>query len=63
MIAEKRGIGYTVGKGGGEMDAMKTGGLIARRRKEKELTQRDLAEGLHVSVQAVSKWERGVSQS
>ena len=41
------------------MDAMKTGGLIARRRKEKELTQRDLAEGLHVSVQAVSKWERG----
>ena len=45
------------------MDAMKTGGLIARRRKEKELTQRDLAEGLHVSVQAVSMWERGVSQS
>lgn len=43
------------------MDAMKTGELIARVRKEKELTQRDLAEELHVSVQAVSKWERGRS--
>ncbi len=45
------------------MDAVKTGGLIAQVRREKELTQRDLAERLHVSVQAVSKWERGVSQS
>ena len=43
------------------MDAMKTGGLIAQARREKELTQRDLAERLHVSVQAVSKWERGRS--
>ena len=41
------------------MDAIKTGGLIAQTRKEKELTQRDLSERLHVSVQAVSKWERG----
>lgn len=43
------------------MDVMKTGGLIAQARREKELTQRDLAERLHVSVQAVSKWERGRS--
>lgn len=43
------------------MDAIKTGGLIAQVRKEKELTQKDLAERLHVSVQAVSKWERGLS--
>ena len=43
------------------MDAVKTGGLIAQVRREKELTQRDLAERLHVSVQAVSKWERGLS--
>lgn len=43
------------------MDTMKTGGLIAQARREKGLTQRDLAERLHVSVQAVSKWERGRS--
>lgn len=43
------------------MDAIKTGGLIAQTRKEKELTQKDLSERLHVSVQAVSKWERGLS--
>lgn len=43
------------------MDAIKTGGLIAQARRERELTQRDLAETLHVSVQAVSKWENGRS--
>lgn len=43
------------------MDAIKTGGLIAQMRKERELTQKDLAEQLHVSAQAVSKWERGLS--
>ena len=43
------------------MDTIKTGGLIAQVRREKELTQKDLAERLHVSVQAVSKWERGLS--
>lgn len=43
------------------MDAIKAGGLIAQVRKEKELTQKDLAETLHVSVQAVSKWERGLN--
>ena len=41
------------------MDAMKTGTLIARTRKEKGLTQRELAEKVYVSVQAVSKWEKG----
>lgn len=43
------------------MDTIKTGVLIAQVRREKELTQKDLAERLHVSVQAVSKWERGLS--
>ena len=43
------------------MDAMKTGALIAQARKEKNLTQKDLAQNLHVSVQAVSKWERGLN--
>jgi len=43
------------------MDAVKTGALIAQARKEKELTQGDLANQLHVSIQAVSKWERGLN--
>lgn len=40
------------------MDARETGALLARLRKERGLTQRQVAEGLHVSAQAVSKWER-----
>lgn len=43
------------------MDAVKTGRLIVQIRKEKEMTQKDLGERLHVSVQAVSKWERGLN--
>ncbi len=43
------------------MDAVKTGTLIAETRKERDLTQKDLAQSLHVSVQAVSKWERGLN--
>lgn len=41
------------------MDAIKTGALIAQMRKEKGLTQKELAEKVYVSVQAVSKWEKG----
>lgn len=43
------------------MDAVKTGCLIAEMRKQLNLTQKDLAQSLHVSAQAVSKWERGLS--
>lgn len=43
------------------MQPIKTGALIAEARKEKNLTQKDLAQALHVSVQAVSKWERGLN--
>ena len=43
------------------MDAMKTGALITAARKERNLTQKDLAQALHVSAQAVSKWECGKS--
>ena len=42
------------------MDNIKTGALIRERRKEKGLTQRELAERLHVTDRAVSKWERGL---
>ena len=41
------------------MDKAKTGALIAAARKEKNLTQRELAAALHVSDRAISKWERG----
>ena len=43
------------------MDNTKTGNLIAATRRELNLTQKALAESLHVSIQAVSKWERGLS--
>jgi transcriptional regulator with XRE-family HTH domain len=42
------------------MDYKKTGELIARTRKECGLTQRELAEQLHISDRTVSKWERGI---
>lgn len=45
------------------MDAEKIGSLILARRRELGLTQRALAQQLMVSDKAVSKWERGVSQS
>ena len=41
------------------MDKAKTGALIAAARREKNMTQRELAKVLHVSDRAVSKWERG----
>ena len=37
-----------------------TGALIRDLRKEKKLTQKELAQRLHVTDQAVSKWERGL---
>jgi len=43
------------------MDAMKTGRLIAKKRKEKNMSQRELAECLHITDKAISKWERGLS--
>lgn len=41
------------------MDAVKTGILIRNIRKEKNMTQQQLAEEVHVSVPAISKWENG----
>ena len=45
------------------MDNNKTGSLIRELRKEKNMTQKALADAVHVTDRAVSKWERGVSQS
>lgn len=45
------------------MDNAKMGELIRDCRKEKGLTQKDVADKLGITDRAVSKWERGVSQS
>ena len=42
------------------MNTIKIGNLIRRLRKEKQMTQAQLAEQLQVSDKAVSKWERGI---
>lgn len=43
------------------MDNAKTGVLIKELRKEKGMTQKELAQMLHITDRAVSKWERGLS--
>ena len=43
------------------MDARKTGRFIAEKRKEKNMSQKELAEHLHITDKAISKWERGLS--
>ena len=45
------------------MEAKKVGSFIAEVRKEKGMTQKELADVLHVTDKAVSRWETGVSQS
>lgn len=45
------------------MDNKKIGKLIAKKRKEKGLTQGGLAKLLSVSNKTISKWETGVSQT
>ncbi len=45
------------------INQVKIGKFIAEMRKEKELTQRQLAEQVGVSDKTVSKWETGVSQT
>lgn len=44
-----------------EIDKERFGAFLARLRKEQGMTQRELADRLHVSDKAVSKWERGLS--
>ncbi len=44
-----------------KIDNEKFGAFLSRLRKEKGMTQKELAEKLYVSDKAVSKWERGLS--
>ena len=42
------------------MDSQKFGTFIAQCRKDKKMTQADLAAKLNVTDKAISRWERGV---
>lgn len=42
------------------MDQIKIGRFIQEKRKEKKLSQSDLAERLNITDRAISKWENGV---
>lgn len=56
----RRCIKKGTGGRGSDMDNIKFGKFIRESRREKGLTQKQLAEMLHVSDKAVSKWENGV---
>lgn len=45
------------------METKKFGQFIAGIRKEKKMTQAELAGKIHVTDKAISRWERGVSHS
>ena len=42
------------------MDCIKVGELILSLRKEKEMTQKQLADAMNISDKTISKWERGL---
>lgn len=50
-------------KGGVEVDQVKIGNFLKKLRKEKGITQEQLAEILDVSGRTVSRWETGGSLS
>lgn len=43
------------------MDSKKTGLLIAKKRQQLNMTQKELAKRLYITDKAISKWERGLS--
>lgn len=45
------------------MEQQNVGSFLKTLRREKNLTQEQLAEQLHVSGRTVSRWETGVSHS
>ena len=42
------------------MDCKKVGSLILELRKEKNMTQKQLADLMNISDKTISKWERGL---
>lgn len=54
-------INDIISLGSEKMNLDKCGKFIAKLRKEKNMTQEQLAEKMGVSINAVSKWERGLS--
>jgi len=52
---------YSFDEGRIQMDQKKIGSFLKELRKEKELTQEQLAEQFHVSNRTVSRWETGSS--
>ena len=44
-----------------EIDKEQFGTFLSQLRRERGMTQKDLAERLYISDKAVSKWERGLS--
>jgi len=52
---------YNKSKEGFIMDTWKTGRIITEKRKALGLTQQEIADQLHISFQAVSKWENGAA--
>jgi len=47
-------------RGGDNMDCSKVGKLIFGLRKEKGMTQKQLADAMNISDKTISKWERGL---
>jgi transcriptional regulator with XRE-family HTH domain len=52
-------MNYMLIHGGGQMDKEKIGPLLLKLRKEKGMTQKELAEALYVTDKTISKWECG----
>lgn len=54
-------MGYNMGTGGDEMNTYVTGAMIKALREQKNCTQQQLADQLHLSAKTISKWETGGS--